>query len=87
VNPPPYGLLKKTASHLHVASPGGGGVGDPLLREVDKVVRDVRDGLVSQQQARAVYGVVMAAGTKQADKGATDALRAQLKATRMEGAQ
>ncbi len=37
--------------------PGGGGMGDPLARDPALVARDVRDGLVSTEQARAEYGV------------------------------
>lgn len=36
---------------------GGGGYGDPRRRPVEKVAADVRDGVVSPEQARAVYGV------------------------------
>ncbi len=35
---------------------GGGGMGDPAERDPAKVARDVRDGLVSADEARAVYG-------------------------------
>jgi N-methylhydantoinase B len=36
--------------------PGGGGLGDPLLRDAGSVARDVADGLVSPEQAKALYG-------------------------------
>jgi N-methylhydantoinase B len=39
---------------------GGGGVGDPLDRSIDEVVRDVEDGLVSVEGARRDYGVIFA---------------------------
>ena len=39
--------------------PGGAGMGDPLARDVDLVARDVRDGLVSVANARALYKVVV----------------------------
>ena len=38
---------------------GGGGYGDPLQRPTDRVVADVRDGLVSVEKARSSYGVVI----------------------------
>ena len=38
-------------------TPGGGGVGDPRSRDPDRVAEDVREGLVSVQQAREVYRV------------------------------
>jgi N-methylhydantoinase B len=37
---------------------GGGGVGDPLLRDLGSVAEDVRYERVSREQAAAVYGVV-----------------------------
>ena len=55
---------------------GGGGCGDPLEREIDKVVFDVDAGLVSREGALR-YGVVIGTdGT--ADVKATQALRARL---------
>jgi N-methylhydantoinase B len=36
--------------------PGGGGMGDPRQRDRAKVARDVADGLVSEEQAKALYG-------------------------------
>jgi N-methylhydantoinase B len=45
---------------VSVAS-GGGGFGDPRLRPPESVADDVREGLVSRQRARDVYGVVIAA--------------------------
>ena len=37
--------------------PGGGGVGDPQERDPQAVLRDVVDGYVSVEAAKAVYGV------------------------------
>ncbi|MBI2318692.1 MAG: hydantoinase B/oxoprolinase family protein [Betaproteobacteria bacterium] len=36
-------------------SSGGGGVGDPAERERDRVLEDVRDGIVSPENARDIY--------------------------------
>ena len=44
---------------LRVMTPGGGGWGDPLDREPEKVVRDVALGQVSMDSAKQDYGVVM----------------------------
>lgn len=41
--------------------PGGGGMGDPKLRDPALVARDVRDGLVSVAEARGLYGVSVGA--------------------------
>jgi N-methylhydantoinase B len=40
-------------------SAGGGGVGDPLLRDPEAVKEDVADGYVSVERARKDYGVVV----------------------------
>ena len=40
-----------------IEMPGGGGLGDPKSREVERVVDDVRSGLVSCAVARNSYGV------------------------------
>jgi N-methylhydantoinase B len=40
-------------------NPGGGGYGNPYERDVQKVVEDVRNGLVSLEGARLDYGVVI----------------------------
>ena len=54
--------------------PGGGGMGDPATRQPTLVARDVRDGLVSAEDARALYAVAVAPdGT--IDMAATAALR------------
>ncbi len=53
-------------------NPGGGGYGDPMKRPVEKVLEDVRNGLVSTRGAREDYGVVIAEG---------DSMKIDLKAT------
>lgn len=42
-------------------NPGGGGVGDPLLRDRAQLARDVADGLISAERATRVYGAQGAA--------------------------
>ncbi|MHB1467696.1 MAG: hydantoinase B/oxoprolinase family protein [Solirubrobacteraceae bacterium] len=42
------------------ASPGGGGFGEPLQRELDEVERDLNLGYISRQTAEQTYGVVIA---------------------------
>ena len=37
--------------------PGGAGMGDPTTRDPEAVARDVRDGLVSAANAKALYKV------------------------------
>ncbi|WP_158742130.1 hydantoinase B/oxoprolinase family protein [Acidisphaera sp. L21] len=41
---------------LVLQMPGGGGMGDPLTRDRALVARDLRDGLISADEARDVYG-------------------------------
>jgi N-methylhydantoinase B len=58
-------------------SPGGGGYGPPLERELALVAADVAAGYVTPERARAVYGVVVDAAGR-IDRPATATLRAQL---------
>ncbi len=64
---------------------GGGGWGNPLEREVEKVRKDVRDGLISLQRAREVYGVVIVPERTddpekiEVDPKATEQLRKEMK--------
>ncbi|MCQ8187869.1 hydantoinase B/oxoprolinase family protein [Streptomyces rugosispiralis] len=62
---------------------GGGGLGDPLLREPEAVARDVALGKVSPQAAERVYGVRLAdqAGSD-ADAEETERLRHHLRQER-----
>ena len=65
---------------------GGGGWGDPLLRDPAKVLDDVLDEYVSVRSARQDYGVVLT-GSLEAldlavDAGATGRLRAEMRAVR-----
>jgi N-methylhydantoinase B len=45
-------------SRLRVELPGGGGFGDPLLRDIEQVAFDVAEGLVSRESAQNEYGVI-----------------------------
>jgi N-methylhydantoinase B len=65
---------------------GGGGWGDPLDRDPQKVVEDVLDEYVSLEGARRDYGVVLSGSVEemdlQLDRAATERLRAELRAQR-----
>ena len=50
-----YPLMGEDA--LYVRWNGGGGYGDPLQRPVEQVDKDIRQGHVSTQYAREIYGV------------------------------
>ncbi|MFP5334230.1 MAG: hydantoinase B/oxoprolinase family protein [Actinomycetes bacterium] len=69
---------------IRIRTTGGGGWGDPLERPTDEVVRDVRWGKVSLDGARRDYGVVLTGTPDEPvlDAGATEALRAELRADR-----
>jgi N-methylhydantoinase B len=60
---------------------GGGGFGDPLERDPDRVVADVREGYVSAAAARAEYGVAWTG--RELDAGATAAQRETLRGRRV----
>jgi N-methylhydantoinase B len=44
---------------VRLQRPGGGGLGDPLNRPIEKVLEDVRQGYVSVERAGADYGVAV----------------------------
>jgi len=67
---------------LVLQSAGGGGYGDPLERPAERVVEDVREGYVTREQARDVYGVVVGDALA-LDVAATRRARVRLAARRM----
>jgi N-methylhydantoinase B len=60
-------------------SGGGGGVGDPLDREVEKIRWDLMNEYISHRVAKNVYGVVLDPETFVVDDEATKKLREKLK--------
>ena len=58
----------KPGDVLRLASPGGGGFGDPLMRPVDEVERDLNLGYVSRQNAERDYGAVIAEAERVGDR-------------------
>ena len=60
-----------------MAQPGGGGYGNPLDREPERVLDDLLDEKISPEAARDVYGVVVEDGVL--DLAATEARRAELR--------
>src|SRR4029079_2762244 len=55
--------------------PGGGGFGDPLMRDPAAVRDDVLDGLITEEEARRDYGVAIVTGGM-IDEAETTRLRA-----------
>ena len=66
---------------FRVRSGGGGGHGSPLERPIEVVQHDVRQGYVSVEAARDLYGVVIDPATLEADVAATETLRRTRKHT------
>jgi N-methylhydantoinase B len=70
---------------------GGGGFGDPLERDPNLVIEDVKDDYVSVVRAAKDYGVVVRTIDAElceydVDKPATEALRAKIRAERITNA-
>lgn len=75
----PWGHVKLKPDETVIAmSTGGGGYGPPWERELERVLKDVREGWVTPAQAAEVYGVVVADGA--VDEAATERRRAELAA-------
>jgi N-methylhydantoinase B len=66
---------------LLMESSGGGGFGDPLERDPERVAADAAEGYVTSAAAEAIYGVVLREGAP--DAAATATRRASLRATRL----
>ncbi len=78
------GLRTEAGDVISYYSPCGGGYGDPLERDPAKVLGDVLDEIISAQDARADYGVVLAEANDgygwSVDTVATQQLRERMKA-------
>jgi N-methylhydantoinase B len=78
-------MTLKPGEVLRLQSPPGGGYGNPLEREPDRVLGDVANERVSLAHAADVYGVVIDAESLTVDEIATTARRAELTAQRDKG--
>lgn len=56
---------------------GGGGYGDPMAREPERVLTDVEEGYVTLEAAKNDYGVVIDPKTRAVDAKASETLRRQ----------
>ena len=63
----------RAGDRVSVETPGGGGYGDPLLRQPELVLEDVRLGYYTAEQATALFGVAIVDGA--IDQEATRRLR------------
>jgi N-methylhydantoinase B len=71
----------RQGDRVHFWTSGGGGYGDPLLRDPARVGEDIRNGKVSPEAARDAYGV-MITPEGEVDREATARLRRELAGTR-----
>jgi N-methylhydantoinase B len=65
----------KAGDIFRLDTPGGGGYGDPLARPAERVLADVREGLVSPEAAERQYGVVLTVDRCAVDEAATRKMR------------
>jgi N-methylhydantoinase B len=72
----------KEGDIFRLDSPGGGGYGDPCARPAERVLADMREGLVSAAAAERDYGVVATADGQHVDEAATQSKRADMTAQR-----
>ena len=86
IDPPKYGVLAVDPMRLDISGAGGGGWGDPLAREPEWVLRDVRDGTVSRDAAAREYGVVLSDDGRRVEADQTEKLRAVLRSSQAAGA-
>jgi N-methylhydantoinase B len=75
--------LQPTEEMISLSS-GGGGFGDPFDRDPERVRHDTREGYVTLEKARDIYGVVIKTDSElySVDTEATRALRKELKKSR-----
>jgi N-methylhydantoinase B len=64
-----------TGDVVSLRLPGAGGYGNPLERDLDLLLRDIRDGKVTLESAREDYKVVIDPSTLQPDEAATRKMR------------
>ena len=86
------GRARETPAHAHldvsegevfvITNGGGGGLGDPLLRNPAAVAHDVADGYVDARAARVLFGVRLRE-TGDVDEAATTAERAHIRELRL----
>ena len=75
IDAPKYGVQRHGPGTYRALSPGGGGYGDPRTRDPARVLRDVRDGIVSAAAAERDYGVAIAGDGRSIDAARTATLR------------
>jgi N-methylhydantoinase B/oxoprolinase/acetone carboxylase alpha subunit len=77
-----FDIKKKDVLYMRMSS--GGGYGDPLERDPDWVLNDVEDGIISREEAREIYGVVIDDDEGVVNCAATEGFRADLRQERLQ---
>lgn len=70
-------IVMNEGDEMLFVTPSGGGYGEPLERDPELVLIDWRDELLSAEQAREHYGVVIDEAAGSVDAAATEALRSE----------
>ncbi|MBC7343553.1 MAG: hydantoinase B/oxoprolinase family protein [Clostridia bacterium] len=81
------GYVIREGDEVTVFGGAGGGYGDPLERDPEAVLEDVREEYVSIQHAAEAYGVIIDPDTMTVNVPATNRLRAELRQKRLGGGQ
>ncbi|HXP31393.1 MAG TPA: hydantoinase B/oxoprolinase family protein [Stellaceae bacterium] len=71
----------KRGEQFYFRCTGGGGYGDPIEREPERVLADLRAELISETQAARIYGVVIEEG--RVDRGAIELRRQEIRRRRI----
>jgi len=77
-----YGVVVPKGGRIFVQSGAGGGWGDPLNRDTNRVLADVRNDYISIEGAKRDYGVIIDAPAMAVDDAATSSERARLRTAR-----
>ena len=77
---PLRGKRLEVGDSVEILATGGGGWGDPLLREPERVLEDFLDEYVTLEEARQSYGVVIEPQSMKVDRDATERERAKRRA-------
>lgn len=70
---------------LRLLSGGGGGLGDPILRDPEKVAKDVADDYITPEHAASAYGVILDESGEAPDLEATKRRRDEIRRERIGG--